>query len=72
MIDDVAVAALVAACADVAARHSPPKVASNADGPIICTGCGQEWPCPDRAAVGTLLPDPSNRLLLHLTGQAAS
>jgi hypothetical protein len=30
-----------------------------------------EWPCPDRAAVGTLLPDPSNHMLLHLTGGAS-
>ena len=61
-------AALAAACDNVIDRHRPPKVASNAGGPILCTDCGREWPCPDRAAVGTLLPDPSNHMLRHLTG----
>jgi len=68
---DTTLAELAAACDNIVDRHRPPRVASNATGPILCTDCGREWPCPDRAAVGTLLPDPSNQLLRHLTGDAS-
>jgi hypothetical protein len=53
------------------AAATQPRDPSTATGPLLCTYCAREWPCPDRAAVGTLLPDPSNRLLRHLTGEAS-
>lgn len=72
VVDSQDLAALAMACAHIVDRHQPAEY-SNATGPITCARCSLagrpvEWPCPDRAAVGTLLPDPSNHMLRHLTG----
>lgn len=61
-------ARLVVAAADIIARHSP-RVFSASTQTWICAWCSaqhgkpQHWPCPDRTAVGHLLPDASNALL---------
>lgn len=58
-----ALAALMAvALNDILSRHTPIEH-SNAAGPMVCVYDGRDWPCPDRQAIGTLLPDPTNRLL---------
>ena len=65
LVDD---ARLVVAAADVVARHSP-RVFSASTQTWTCAWCSAQhgkprhWPCPDRTAVGHLLPDASNALL---------
>ena len=66
----VQAARAAAACRDIVDRHVP--IGSLIDEPrsrLACAWCsdlaGMElpWPCPDRLAVGDLLPDPTNRYL---------
>jgi hypothetical protein len=59
---------MAAALAFIVERHRPDVFSAATQG-LTCQACSLlagmpiEWPCPDRAAVGDLLPDHSNRLL---------
>lgn len=63
------VAQMASALAFIVERHRPDTFVNGAHQMYTCAACSQlagipiEWPCPDRQAVGTLLPDPANRLL---------
>jgi len=61
-------AAMAVALANIADRHFPNVFSAAIQGPTCehCSGLAGmpiPWPCPDRAVIGTLLPDPANRLL---------
>ena len=63
------VAQMASALAFIVEGHRPDTFVNGAHQMLTCAACSQlagipiEWPCPDRQAVGTLLPDPTNRLL---------
>ena len=67
-IDQVTVARMAAALADIADRHQPDLMSSTET--LRCDWCSQQagipvpWPCMDRGAIGDLLPLPNNRLLM--------
>lgn len=64
----VKAARAAAACRDVIDRHRPLDGARDGSR-LSCAWCSDlaglelPWPCPDRLAVGDLLPDPTNRYL---------
>jgi hypothetical protein len=66
-VDQVTVARMAAALADIADRHQPDLMSSTET--LRCDWCSQQagipvpWPCMDRGAIGDLLPLPHNRLL---------
>ena len=66
-VDQVTVARMAAALADIADRHQPDLMSSTET--LRCDWCSQQagipvpWPCMDRGAIGDLLPLPNNRLL---------
>ena len=65
------VAQMASALAYIVERHRPDTFANGRDQFITCQACSQlagmpvAWPCDDRQAIGDLLPDPANRLLLE-------
>ena len=67
-VDQVTVARMAAALADIVDRHTPDVFSASTQG-LACACCSRQagipvpWPCMDRGAVGDLMPDPSNRLL---------
>ena len=62
------VAQMASALAFIVEGHRPDTFNAATQG-LTCHACSRlagipiAWPCPDRQAVGTLLPDPANRLL---------
>jgi len=62
------VAQMASALAFIVERHRPDTFNAASQG-LTCQTCTQTagipiaWPCPDREAIGRLLPDGSNRLL---------
>ena len=68
MTSPQAVAQMASALAFIVERHRPDTFNAAQQG-LTCQACSQlagipiGWPCPEREAVGTLLPDPANRLL---------
>lgn len=62
------VAQMASALAFIVERHRPDMFSATTQG-LTCQTCTQTagipiaWPCPDREAIGRLLPDASNRLL---------
>ena len=66
-VDDVTVARMAAALADIADRHQPDLMSSTET--LRCDWCSQQagipvpWPCVNRSFVGDLIPDASNLML---------
>jgi hypothetical protein len=62
------VAQMASALAFVVERHRPDMFSATTQG-LTCEACSLLagipvlWPCPERACVWDLFPDPSNRLL---------
>ena len=62
------VAQMASALAFIVERHRPDMFSATTQG-LTCQACTLlagipiAWPCPDREAIGRLLPDASNRLL---------
>lgn len=71
------VAQMASALAFIAERHRPAAFVNGTDQMYTCQACSLlagipiVWPCDDRAAVGALFPDPSNRLLPDRPGPDA-
>lgn len=67
------IAQMASALAFIVERHRPDMFNASVQG-LTCQCCSLlagipvEWPCPDRAVVGRIFPDPSNRLLPDLPG----
>lgn len=67
------IAGMAGALAFIVERHRPDMFNASVQG-LTCQACSLQagipvpWPCPERAVVGRLLPDPSNRLLPDLPG----
>jgi len=65
------VAQMASALAFIVERHRPDTFANGRDQFITCQACSQlagmpvAWPCPRGQAIGDLLPDFANRLLLE-------
>jgi len=78
-IDLILLAKVTVAIDDIVTRHrpDPDRIVRHTDprpDTPQCAYCSDlagrwiPWPCPDRAAIGALLPDPSNRLLPPIPG----
>ena len=70
------IAAMASIMASICERHTP-DFANGTVQDLTCRACSLlagipvMWPCDERAAVGRLFPDPSNRLLPVLIPQQA-